>query len=229
MAGRPRKLSREAIIEVAKGIPGSQLGFPRVARQLNVSTQALYRYYPNLAALRADLAGALVESAPSFEPSDGRALTDVEAMALEMGKGHATLLRESRVDPSIFTTEFGAVRFRGGEPDARLLVRLEKWLRVNADAGVSMADAILAWHLVTDFLGSTGSLNLPEDYNAQFHSDLKEMIALSDGAYPRIEQYLAGENANLEGLFWVSLEAIASGVSQVIQRSELGGGTGAAP
>jgi AcrR family transcriptional regulator len=220
MAGRPRKLSKEAIIEAAKSLPGSELGFPQVARKLNVSAQALYRYYPNLAALRADLAGALVELVPSFVPADGETLPDVAAIALAMGEAHASFLKDSRVDPSIFATEFGALRFAGGEPDARLLVRLERWLRVSTDAGLSMADAIMSWHIMADFLGSTDSLRLPTDYNVRFHADLKQMIARSDDLYPGIEQYLAGEIADLEDLFQVSLEAIACGLSRLVERSE---------
>ena len=187
--GRPSTLSEQRILNAAAGIAFEELSFGRIAEDLGVSPQALYKYYSNIGELRSSLAASVVRE---VEFLDDQPLGDFEAYVVRFLLDYRDWLVENSLAPDLFAIEYGAARFEQGASPEPLFVRLEDFLSTADREGVPLAAAMKVWLVITDWMAVSRSVLLPEHFLREFHEALEsDLGVLEADRFPQVGRYLA--------------------------------------
>jgi AcrR family transcriptional regulator len=193
--GRPRVLSKERIINAARDLPFDEISFPTVASKVGVSSQALYKYFPNAGALRAAIAAALVREIgvkEAWNTNSGSRQEFIDFLK-KLSENYRAWLRINNLNPELFGLAYGGTRFKNGHETPVLLERLETFLHIAASAEISPKDAFEMWGIITDRMTSTGTMEVPEDHDAEFRANLKQASAGSEQEFPFIQEFLRSD------------------------------------
>ena len=136
--GRPSVLSKKRIIDAARDMPFEQISFSAVAAKVGVSSQALYKYFPNAGALRAAIAATLATEIgfqQNWKPAPDTANEFIFFLE-KLTKNYRAWLRVNNLSPKLFQIAYGATRFANGHETPVLLERLETFLHVAANRQV---------------------------------------------------------------------------------------------
>jgi len=193
--GRPRVLSHKRIVETAKSIPFEDLSFARVSAELGVSPQALYKYFSNIGELRAALAGALSAEREFKEQwNDWRTSDDgITGFLTKIGVNYRRWLQVNELEPALFRLEYGGIRFASGYRTAVLLERMDHFLLVASELGVPLGQAMRLWHVTSDVMTTTQSLEVTDDFERDFRLELAQYLDESDEQFLSLEAYLETE------------------------------------
>ena len=214
--GRPARLSHDMILEAAKTIPFDELSFTTVAAALNVSREALYKYFKNVDGLRAALATKL-GGEQVFEGQWETWKTDsgsIASLLTEIALNFRTWVEENEHNPSLFRLEYGALRFAHGGHSSVLLERMEDFLTAASDYNVPPDQAMMLWQITGDVMTTTGSIGTPANFEREFRSDLAQFLSESDKEFPALETYLKTEpNPARPHTYDITLRALVLGLA----------------
>ena len=193
--GRPARLSHEIILEAAGKIPFEELSFSTVATELGVSTQALYKYFRNLDALRAGLAAKL--SGQNVYEGQWRLWRseseDIASLLTQIALSFRSWIEQNEHSPSLFQLEYGGIRFRDGGHSPVLLGAMEDFLHSASEHGVPVEQAVALWQITGDVMTTTGSLRASNEFEQEFRSDLASQVSEAEADFPMIDSYLETE------------------------------------
>jgi AcrR family transcriptional regulator len=207
--GRPRLLTREAILDAARPLDREALTMTGLASQLGVSHAALYNYFAGKGALIAALAAE--ESAQIDLPSsEGRRWQDWLV-------DYAFLLRDSLLKYGV-ATEWQPTAFVGAS------IRItDAFLRVVLDAGFDVETAHHALRIIGSCCAASASrmqrrARFDEPSEAELQRDYYDSVGLA--ADSPLRQHVAMLlNQDEEALFRRDLEIVIASVAYNLERS----------
>ena len=192
--GRPSRLSRDAILDVAQELDEQELSFTRVAEILGVAPTSIYHYFTSLEQLRSLVTQRLIKEADFL---DNHPKGDFCSYLLRFLIDYKDWLEELSLDPSFFELNYGGLSFQNNSPPLPLFVRFEDFLQTADQEGVDLKSAIRIWFNLADFMSRSLSISLPERYLDAVHREMK--IFLKDRTneeFPLIRSYL-DENSDV--------------------------------
>jgi AcrR family transcriptional regulator len=199
--GRPARIDRASILAAAAGHDAEALTMPALADSLGVTTQALYRYFPNKRALLDALCESVLEriDLPDRDSSGWR----------EWLSAIATAYRDLGVDyPHLLESDPASLR-------AASIRILDDTLDVMHHHGFSSADAIRAYELVATvgFLGSLATRRY--DSRGQLSRDSVRRVFADTASPPRYEEAISSffVDYDLDRHFRLQLDTVLDGIA----------------
>jgi AcrR family transcriptional regulator len=186
--GRPSRLSRDAILDVAQELDEKELSFARVAEILGVAPTSIYHYFTSLGQLRTFVAERLIRE---VEFLDNHPSGDFCSYLLRFLLDYKDWLEELSLHPSVFELDYGGLRFKNHAPPHPLFVRFEDFLQTADQEGIDLRTAVHIWFIVADFMTRSLSVSLPDQYLLGVHNEMK--IFLKDRTseeFPLTRSYL---------------------------------------
>jgi len=196
-----------------------------VAVKVGVSSQALYKYFPNSGALRAAIAATLaaeVDFKRNWKPAPGTTQEFVPFLQ-QMTKNYRAWLRVNHLNPKLFRVVYGATSFSNGHETPVLLERLETFLHIATNSKVAPKDAFEIWGITADRMTSTAALELPEDYDSEFRASLRKATAGTEQEFPLIQEFLKSPDSQAiesEQYYDLMNEALLLGLAELYNLPE---------
>lgn len=193
--GRPRVLSRRKILEAARHVPPEELSFKKLAGQLDVSTQAFYRYFTNIEELKYQLSQQFLrdiaderDSRPVHPTSSTSNFSDfILSFLLDFRKA----TKPNQAHPSLHENHWGSIGPDQDPLSTWMISRLEAYFRVAQKFGVDLNDAAQIWWITADFLASSRAHTVSSADFEKFHIGLRQsMTPTEDSEFTAVAAYL---------------------------------------
>ena len=193
MPGRPSLISKSKIRDAAAQILNERITFNAVARRLDISPQSIYRYYPNVAALQAEVAHNFLERLNWREALDSGENCPRSAI-IAFGSAYRDWLRETGFDPQWLDRDKTAGSISNEALDQFQEEVTRELGRRSEEWGISKESAAIMSAVLFDFVFNTQTLARVRT------ADMPTASTGTDAASPEVD------------LFEVSIEAIADRV-----------------
>lgn len=209
--GRPKRLTRRAIVRAAAGIAPEDFSLLKLAEVLGVSSQSLYHYFPSKEAITKAIALEIASDVP-VPPSDLNWRDYVRQTALlyrEWLLGNQFPI--ARNIPSGRLSLFRA----GGQRSEVILKRLDGFVAVLRRDGFEKRQAVDIWMLLTNFIRrSELHRSTQEDFELAWTELLADVQEAEEGELPELENIGDEIKPDFERFYTEALEVLLNGISQ---------------
>ena len=192
--GRKPRLSREAVLDAARALPPQEVTLAAVGAQLGVTSPALYRYFPDRAAILEALAA---EARDQLVPPPAELPWD--EWLREAGRRERDLWRTH-------TELYASADYRASNtPTVRMLL---EGLRVLVDAGFDPGDALAGITVVTELAHAFGHAEArprESELSAESEAELRSLVG---GSLP----------GSLEALLQRAMDVVIDGLRARLPR-----------
>jgi AcrR family transcriptional regulator len=211
--GRPGRLSRHAIIEVASEMVGGEFTISRVARKLGVSPQALYYYFPNKDVLDRAITLHFLGQVPIPDPAGMHWKDWIRAWVT----GCRKFMQESGCSQLRIRMPNSLSVFRVGDsPSEKLLDLFNAYMGVMQRGGFRSQQAAEVWLYIQNYLQcsdfhTTRQADMDELWKS-VHSDL---ASAGKDHFSNLKDFDQVPAPDFEALYRRGLDVLVDGIAAV--------------
>jgi len=209
--GRPKRLTKRAIVRAAAQIPQEKFSLLKLAEILGVSSQSLYHYFSSKEAISKAIALEIAADVP-VPSSDLNWRDYVRETALLyrewLQSNEFPIARSIPVGPlSLFRA--------GGQRSEYILNRLDRWVAVLRRDGFDRQQAIDTWMLMTNFIRRSDLHRTnQEDFELAWGELLADIGEADAGQLPELDNLGEEIPPDFERFYRDMLEIFLDGISQ---------------
>lgn len=205
--GRPPTLEREQILAAAAEIPLKDFSVRAVAERLKVSPQSIYYYFDNKTNLLGAMASEALLALPDVEVGDWRGYFRQSLL----GYRAWVMAAES---PARLPEITGRIGRLGDGPNEQLLIRMETFVSVFVNAGLSPQQAVEVWNLGATLVVRSVANRMDDGAVSEQWSGLKgDVEALGAARFPRLSAALSEDPPPMDEVFGRIVDVAIEGVA----------------
>ena len=208
--GRPKRLTRQAIVRAAAGIPPEDFSLLKLAEILSVSSQSLYHYFPSKEAISKAIALEIAADVPV--PSSDLGWREYIRQTFVL---YRKWLLENQFPIARSMPPSRLSLFRAGSDRSEVILqRLDSFVAVLRRDGFKADQAVNIWSLLTNFIRRSDLHRATqEDFNAAWGELIADIGESEEGQFPELRGLEKGPVPDFEQFYGEVLEIYLDGIS----------------